>query len=84
MAFQNIGDWCYLSYNRCIKKLEPSLNCFHCLKCNKYWPNGTFRYKVTIRVFDATGNAAFQLWDRECNDLFGKSASEFKKILCGG
>ncbi|XP_031111889.1 uncharacterized protein LOC116015860 [Ipomoea triloba] len=52
VAFQNIGDWCYLSCNR---------------------------YKVTIRVSDATGNAAFQLWDRECNDLFGKSASELKK-----
>ncbi|XP_031097190.1 uncharacterized protein LOC116001455 [Ipomoea triloba] len=37
------------------------------------------RYKVTIRVSDATGNAAFQLWDCECNDLFGKSASELKK-----
>nr|GMC60179.1 replication protein A 70 kDa DNA-binding subunit B-like [Ipomoea batatas] len=37
---------------------------------------GVVRYKVIVRVADDTGDALMLIWDRECSDLVGVSASD--------
>lgn len=36
------------------------------------------RFKIHVRVVDVTGNAVFLIWDKECIDLFGKTAFQLK------
>lgn len=40
------------------------------------WENGVLRYKLRLRVVDLKGTAAFIMWDRECMELIGTSATE--------
>ncbi|KAL2531128.1 Replication protein A 70 kDa DNA-binding subunit [Abeliophyllum distichum] len=39
------------------------------------------RFKLRVRVIDGTGSASFLLWDRECFQLLGKTASELRDNL---
>nr|GMC96261.1 replication protein A 70 kDa DNA-binding subunit B-like [Ipomoea batatas] len=47
-----------------------------CGRCKSYWHEGVVRYKVIVRVADDTGDAPMLIWDRECSDLVGVSASD--------
>nr|GMC68181.1 replication protein A 70 kDa DNA-binding subunit B-like [Ipomoea batatas] len=40
------------------------------------WQEGVVRYKVIVRVADDTGDVPMLIWDRECSDLVGVSASD--------
>nr|GMD50612.1 replication protein A 70 kDa DNA-binding subunit B-like [Ipomoea batatas] len=47
-----------------------------CGGCKSSWHEGVVRYKVIVRVADDTGDAPMLIWDRECSDLVGVSASD--------
>nr|GLL47936.1 uncharacterized protein LOC109188700 [Ipomoea trifida] len=47
-----------------------------CGGCKSSWQEGVVRYKVIVRVADDTGDAPMLIWDRECSDLVGVSASD--------
>nr|GMC90857.1 replication protein A 70 kDa DNA-binding subunit B-like [Ipomoea batatas] len=42
------------------------------------WHEGVVRYKVIVRVADESGDAPMLIWDRECEELVGLSASDLK------
>ncbi|XP_031099852.1 uncharacterized protein LOC116004054 [Ipomoea triloba] len=77
-GIEKSNDWFYTSCRKpgCNKKLELSEGVLKCFKCNMTWEDGVLRYKLRLRVVDLKGTAALLLWDRECMELIGTSASE--------
>nr|GMC85430.1 replication protein A 70 kDa DNA-binding subunit B-like [Ipomoea batatas] len=62
--------------NYCKRKLIEKGGMMVCGGCKSSWHEGVVRYKVIVRVADDTGDAPMLIWDRECSDLVGVSASD--------
>ncbi|XP_031101962.1 replication factor A protein 1-like [Ipomoea triloba] len=77
-GIEKSNDWCYTSCRKpgCNKKLKLSEGVLKCFKCNMTWEGGVLRYKIRLRVVDLKGTASFLLWDRDCMELIGTSATE--------
>lgn len=83
VGIESSGDWFYVSCkgHGCNKKLilRNDGQKYDCDKCKRTWEEGILRYRVKVRVVDLNGNAPFILWDRECQDLLGISATDLRK-----
>nr|GLL42276.1 uncharacterized protein LOC109156722 [Ipomoea trifida] len=78
LGIEGSGKWFYISCMKpgCNKMLTEGDDGFlKCGKCKGQFVEGIVRYKLLIRVVDRTGDAPFQLWDREVADLVGVPAS---------
>ncbi|VFQ69889.1 unnamed protein product [Cuscuta campestris] len=42
---------------------------------------GKYRYKVTVTMKDPSGTATFVLWDKECKEIMGMSATKMREIM---
>nr|GLL39851.1 uncharacterized protein LOC109171655 [Ipomoea trifida] len=75
---ESVVDWYYVSCkdNYCKRKLIEKGGMMVCGGCKSSWHEGVVRYKVIVRVADDTGDAPMLIWDRECSDLVGVSASD--------
>ncbi|XP_031096444.1 replication protein A 70 kDa DNA-binding subunit B-like [Ipomoea triloba] len=88
VGIESSGDWFYVSCKAhgCNKKLilRNDGQKYDCDKCKRTWEEGILRYRVKIRVVDLNGNAPFILWDRDCQDLLGISATDLRKRTLEG
>nr|GMC95929.1 putative transposase [Ipomoea batatas] len=79
------GDWFYVSCKSpgCNKKLTEKDGLLICSKCDRKWQQGTYKFKILVRVFGTTGEAPFLMWDKEVSQLVGVSPAalvdSFKK-----
>nr|GMC78165.1 replication protein A 70 kDa DNA-binding subunit B-like [Ipomoea batatas] len=75
---ESVVDWYYVSCkdNYCKRKLIEKDVMMVCDRCKSSWHEGVVRYKVIVRVADDIGDAPMLIWDRECSDLVGVSASD--------
>nr|XP_009801295.1 PREDICTED: replication protein A 70 kDa DNA-binding subunit A-like [Nicotiana sylvestris] len=73
--------WSHLGCNKCIKKVEKVGNKFFCKKCNEEDCSVGHRYRLQVRVMDRTAFISLLLWNREAQQLIGKSAKELKEGL---
>ncbi|OIT01353.1 hypothetical protein A4A49_59956, partial [Nicotiana attenuata] len=74
--------WSYVSCKKCQKKVDKVGNIYQCPnpKCkNEDYSACATRYKLQVRVMDATGYVSLLLWDREAMFLIGESAKELKE-----
>ncbi|KAH6796672.1 hypothetical protein C2S52_021226 [Perilla frutescens var. hirtella] len=55
------------------------LKTFTCQKCNLDEISGQLRFKLTVLVEDDTGHLNLLLWNKECLQLLGKTASELSQ-----
>nr|GMC60951.1 replication protein A 70 kDa DNA-binding subunit B-like [Ipomoea batatas] len=62
--------------NYCKRKLIEKGGMMVCGGCKSSWQEGVVRYKLIVRVADDTRDAPMLIWDRECSDLVGVSASD--------
>nr|GMC60314.1 replication protein A 70 kDa DNA-binding subunit B-like [Ipomoea batatas] len=82
LLFYSHYYWVVISYflvqmdNYCKRKLIEKGGMMVCGGCKSSWQEGVVRYKVIVRVADDTGDALMLIWDRECSDLVGVSASD--------
>nr|GMD70467.1 replication protein A 70 kDa DNA-binding subunit B-like [Ipomoea batatas] len=65
-------------YNR-KENLTTKKGMMYYSKCDRSWHEGTVKYRVMVRVMDSTGDAPMLIWDRECYDLVGVSASSLRE-----
>ncbi|XP_009770498.2 replication protein A 70 kDa DNA-binding subunit B-like [Nicotiana sylvestris] len=73
--------WSYLGCNKCTRKVEKVGNKFLCKKCNEEDCSVGHRYRLQVRVMDRTTFISLLLWNREAQQLIGKSAKELKEGL---
>nr|GMD89869.1 replication factor A protein 1-like [Ipomoea batatas] len=75
-GIESSGEWYYTSCKTkgCNKKLKSENGLMYCEKCDRKWQNGAIKYKLVVRVADASSDAPFLLWDRECTELLGMKA----------
>nr|GMD66900.1 replication protein A 70 kDa DNA-binding subunit B-like [Ipomoea batatas] len=55
-----------------------------CSKCDHSWHEGTVKYRVVVREMDSTCDAPLLIWDKECYDLVGVSASSLREKYAEG
>ncbi|CAL0303463.1 unnamed protein product [Lupinus luteus] len=65
---------------KCTKNADVKDGSFTC-KCGTYNMNSTPRYKLDIKVVDKHGSGRFVFWDRQCADIIGVSACEFRSQM---
>ncbi|KAL3635025.1 hypothetical protein CASFOL_022079 [Castilleja foliolosa] len=73
-------DFWYVACKQCTKKLVAHPGTSTCVTCNQDNSNHNARFKVEVNVLDKSGNATLMLWNKSCEQLIGKSASELKQI----
>ncbi|CAI9782726.1 unnamed protein product [Fraxinus pennsylvanica] len=49
VAVENDRNWCYLSYKKYLKNVNPIKTRFHCEKCDNFSADGILRFKVQLR-----------------------------------
>ncbi|KAG5609534.1 hypothetical protein H5410_020815 [Solanum commersonii] len=75
--------WSYLACNKCITKVDPLGDKYHCVKCNAEVISVIHRYQLQIHVTDKAGFISLLLWNKEVLQLIGKTAKELKAGLIG-
>nr|GME12565.1 replication factor A protein 1-like [Ipomoea batatas] len=55
-GIESSGEWYYTSCKTkgCNKKLKSENRLIYCEKCDRKWQNGAIKYKLVVRVADAT------------------------------
>ncbi|XP_024879598.1 replication protein A 70 kDa DNA-binding subunit-like [Temnothorax curvispinosus] len=65
----------------CKKKLiDQSTGVFRCEKCNKDYPNFTYRLLASMSVVDATGSRWITAFSEDAEKIFGMSAQELGEL----
>ncbi|CAA0816402.1 Unknown protein [Striga hermonthica] len=72
-----IDDWWYLSCVRCSCSMENDKGIYTCRKCSH--TRGTFRYRIQFGVSDASSSATLICWDKDCQNIVGKSCDILKR-----
>ncbi|KAG5605765.1 hypothetical protein H5410_027257 [Solanum commersonii] len=70
--------WSYLACNKCITKVDPLGDKYHCVKCNAKVRSVIHRYQLQIHATDEAGFISLLLWNKEVLQLIGKTAKELK------
>ncbi|QCD86165.1 Replication factor A [Vigna unguiculata] len=65
-------DWWYTACI-CNKAVYPDSKMFFCEKCNKHVIKVTPRFKLKLRVIDATDSTTFVVFDRDASAMLKKS-----------
>ncbi|QCD93965.1 Replication factor A [Vigna unguiculata] len=68
-------DWWYTACI-CNKAVYPDSKMFFCEKCNKHVIKVTPRFKLRLRVIDATNSTTFVVFDRDASAMLKKSCSD--------
>ncbi|QCD87498.1 replication factor A1 [Vigna unguiculata] len=68
-------DWWYTACI-CNKAVYPDSKMFFCEKCNKHVIKVTPRFKLKLRVIDATDSTTFVVFDRDASAMLKKSCSD--------
>ncbi|QCD78759.1 Replication factor A [Vigna unguiculata] len=68
-------DWWYTTCI-CNKAVYPDSKMFFCEKCNKHVIKVTPRFKLKLRVIDATDSTTFVVFDRDASAMLKKSCSD--------
>ncbi|XP_027905731.1 uncharacterized protein LOC114165274 [Vigna unguiculata] len=68
-------DWWYTACI-CNKAVYPDSKMFFCEKCNKHVIKVTPRFKLRLRVIDATDSTTFVVFDRDASAMLKKSCSD--------
>nr|BAF64710.1 putative transposase [Ipomoea tricolor] len=86
VGIESSWDWFYVSCKShgCNKKLTLRNTLYDCDKCKRTWQEGILRYRVKVRAVDLDGNAPFILWDKECTELLGISATDLRQKILEG
>ncbi|KAH6807337.1 hypothetical protein C2S51_028445 [Perilla frutescens var. frutescens] len=79
ISIEAMGAWEYLSCDKCGSKNYGVGDKFTCQKCNLDEVSGQLRFKLTVLVEDDTGHLNLLLWNKECLQLLGKTASELSQ-----
>ncbi|KAH6772779.1 hypothetical protein C2S51_011183 [Perilla frutescens var. frutescens] len=79
ISIEAMGAWAYLSCDKCGSKIYGVGDKFTCQKCNLDEVSGQLRFKLTVLVEDDTGHLNLLLWNKECLQLLGKTASELSQ-----
>ncbi|CAH9075812.1 unnamed protein product [Cuscuta epithymum] len=74
------SGWSYEACSACTKKAEPHINSFTC-KCGKCNEKTTLRYRLEVMVYNNKDSTRCVLWDQECVQIIGRTASELKNEL---
>ncbi|KAH6793922.1 hypothetical protein C2S52_004399 [Perilla frutescens var. hirtella] len=69
----------FLELKTCGSKIYGVGDKFTCQKCNLDEVSGQLRFKLTVLVEDDTGHLNLLLWNKECLQLLGKTASELSQ-----
>ncbi|CAA0834977.1 Unknown protein, partial [Striga hermonthica] len=72
-----IDNWWYLACLRCNCSMENDNGSYTCRKSSH--TRGTFRYKIQFGVSDASASATFVCWDKDCQNIVGKSCDILKR-----
>ncbi|XP_019189859.1 PREDICTED: uncharacterized protein LOC109184317 [Ipomoea nil] len=80
VAVESTTNWYYHSCRSegCFRKLHLKSGALQCLTCGTTWQEGNLRYRLIVRVGDKTTDAPFLLWDKECCEIFGKTAFDLR------
>ncbi|KAH6797578.1 hypothetical protein C2S52_022132 [Perilla frutescens var. hirtella] len=79
ISIEAMGAWAYLSCDTCGSKVHGVENNFTCQKCNLDEVSRHLRFKFAVLVEDNTGHLNLLLWNKECLQLLGKTASEISQ-----
>ncbi|KAM7253531.1 hypothetical protein ACFE04_021685 [Oxalis oulophora] len=71
--------WCYLGCRKCSKSFRKDGNKFYCRSCNTYQTKANERYVVETNIVDSTAPISVTIWDRECFQIYGKTANEMRE-----
>ncbi|KAL3620551.1 hypothetical protein CASFOL_035463 [Castilleja foliolosa] len=80
IGIDSTRDFWYVACKQCSRKLVVHPRTSTCVTCNQDNSNQNARYKVEVNVLDKSGNATLMLWNKSCEQLIGKSASELKQV----
>ncbi|KAJ3196661.1 Replication factor A protein 1, partial [Irineochytrium annulatum] len=62
------------------KAVEDGDGSWRCEKCNRSFPNPTYRYIASVCMADHTGQSWFSLFNEQAEQLFGKTANEMAQL----
>ncbi|KAK6138097.1 hypothetical protein DH2020_028161 [Rehmannia glutinosa] len=72
-------DWWYLACTNCGKKMHQAVDNFYCVKCDDLFHTGVLRYMITVQVVDESASATLLCWDRDWENLIGKSCTDLRR-----
>lgn len=67
-----------MSCIRCSRKASNIGDKILCDRCNLSDATAHLRYKLILSISDETGDLSLLLWNKECVELIGKTATEVR------
>ncbi|KAI9262305.1 putative replication factor-A protein 1 [Phascolomyces articulosus] len=80
VVFMRSENPAYPGCPECRKKMVANENGWACEKCNKQFPEPTWRYILTASIEDATAQLYVQLFDETAAIIVGQSANEVMRL----
>ncbi|KAM7266133.1 hypothetical protein ACFE04_019517 [Oxalis oulophora] len=70
--------WYYMGCRKCSRGVKSEGTKYKCLTCKTTHTSANERYVLEFNVVDSTAPVTLTLWDRECNQVYGKTAKDMR------